>query len=169
MSSDKILQAKQNVVAEIAEKMKDSASTVVVEYKGLSVADLTEIRSALRAEDVEFKVYKNTMVRLAAKEAGYEDLVEHLVGPNGFAFGSDAVAPARILAEFAKKHKHLEFKTGVVSGNVLGAEGLVKLSKLPNKDGMLSMLVGMLQSPIRDVALILKAVGEAKVEEVQEA
>ncbi|NLY63296.1 MAG: 50S ribosomal protein L10 [Erysipelothrix sp.] len=168
MSSDKILQYKQGVVSEIAEQIKESASTVVVEYRGLSVADLTEIRAALREEDVEFKVYKNTMVRLAAKEAGHEELVEHLVGPNGFAFGPDAVAPARILAEFGKKHKKLQFKAGVVSGNVLDVEGLTKLSKLPNKDGMLSMLVGMLQSPIRDVAMVFKAVGES-MEENQEA
>ncbi len=167
MSSDKILQHKQAVVSEITEKMNEAASTVVVEYRGLSVAELTEMRAALREEDVEFKVYKNTMVRLAAKEAGHEDLVEYLVGPNGFAFGPDAVAPARILAEFAKKHKNLKFKAGVVSGNIVDVDGLTKLSKLPNKDGMLSMLVGMLQSPVRSFAYVLKAVGETK--EAEEA
>ena len=165
MSSDKILQHKQDMVSEIAEKMNNSASTVVVEYRGMSVAELTEMRAALREEDVEFKVYKNTMVRLAAKEVGQEALVEHLVGPNGFAFGADAVAPARILAEVAKKNKNLKFKAGVISGNIVDVDGLNKLSKLPNKDGMLSMLIGMLQSPVRSFAYALKAVSDSKVEE----
>lgn len=168
MSSDKILQHKQSLVSDIAKKIETAESTVVVEYRGLTVAQLTEMRAALREEDIEFKVYKNTMVRLAAKEAGHEELVEHLVGPNGFAFGPDAVAPARIIAEFAKKHKSLKFKAGVVGGNVLDVDSLTKLSKLPNKDGMLSIFVGMLQSPVRSFAAIVKAVGDAK-EEVVEA
>ncbi len=168
MSSDKILQAKQAVVSEITEKINEAASTVVVEYRGLSVAELTELRAALREEDIEFKVYKNTMVRLAAKEAGKEDLVEHLVGPNAFAFGPDAVAPARILAEYGKKYKKLKFKAGVVSGNIVDVDGLTKLSKLPNKDGMLSMLVGMLQSPVRSFAYVLDAVAQSKENETTE-
>ncbi len=157
-----ILEKKQELVNVIAEKFESSTSSVVVEYRGLSVAQVTELRAALREEDIEFKVYKNTMARLAAEKAGYGEMVEHLVGPNAFAFGPDAVAPSRILAEFAKKHKKLKFKTGVVSGNVVDVDQIVKLSKLPNKDGMLSILVGMLQSPVRSFAQIVKAVGDAK-------
>ena len=157
-----ILEKKQELVNTIADKFESSASSVVVEYRGLSVAQITELRASLRDEDVEFKVYKNTMVRLAAEKAGYGDMVEHLTGPNAFAFGNDAVAPSRVLAEFAKKYRQLKFKTGVVSGNVVDVAQLVKLSKLPNKDGMLSMLVGMLQSPVRSFAYVLKAVGETK-------
>ncbi|HZJ85529.1 MAG TPA: 50S ribosomal protein L10 [Erysipelotrichaceae bacterium] len=167
MSSNRILEKKQALVKEIAEKLENSASSVVVEYRGLSVAQITDLRARLREEDVEFKVYKNTMVRLAAEEAGYPDMVEHLVGPNGFAFGTDAVAPARILADFAKTHRQVVFKTGVVGGEILDVDGLVKLSKLPNKDGMLSMFIGMLQAPVRNFAYLLKAVSEAKAEEPQ--
>ena len=163
------LENKQALVSEIAKKIEESTSTVVVEYRGLSVAQVTALRNALREEDVEFKVYKNTMVRLAADKVGHPELVEHLVGPNAFAFGTDAVAPSRILAQFAKKHKKLVFKTGVVNGNVLDVEELKKLSQLPNKDGMLSILVGMLKSPVRTFAATIKAVGEAKGEVVEEA
>ena len=157
-----ILEKKQELVNTIAEKFESSASSVVVEYRGLSVAQITALRSALRDEDVEFKVYKNTMARLAAEKAGYGEMVEHLVGPNAYAFGNDAVAPSRVLAEFAKKHRQLKFKTGVVGGNIVDVDQIVKLSKLPNKDGMLSMLIGMLQSPVRSFAYVLKAVGETK-------
>lgn len=163
------LESKKAIVNEVAEKFENSASSVVVEYRGLTVAQVTELRQALREEEVEFKVYKNTMVRLAADKAGYSDLKEYLVGPNAFAFGPDAVAPSRILAEFAKKYKKLVFKTGVVNGNVVDVDQIKKLSKLPNKDGMLSMLVGMLQSPVRSFAATIKAVGEAKETESTEA
>ncbi len=162
MSSNKILQKKQALVSEIAEKLKNSESSVVVEYRGLSVAQITALRAALREEDIEFKVYKNSMVRLAAEEAGYSGMVEHLVGPNGFAFGPDAVAPSRILEKKKKKHRQLKFKTGVVGENIVDVAGLTKLAKLPNKDGMLSMFIGMLQSPVRSFAYVLKAVSEAK-------
>ena len=157
-----ILEKKQAIVNEIAEKYENSASSVVVEYRGLTVAQVTDLRNSLRAEDIEYKVYKNTMARLAAEKAGYSGMVEHLIGPNAFAFGPDAVAPSRILSEFAKKHKRLKFKTGVVNGNILDVPQLQKLSQLPNKDGMLSILIGMLQSPVRSFAAIVKAVGEAK-------
>ncbi len=155
------LKKKEAIVSDIAEKFSESTSSVVVEYHGLSVAQITELRNSLREEDIEFKVYKNTMTRLAAEKAGYEEMVEYLVGPNAYAFGDDAVAPSRILADFAKKYRKLKFKTGIVNGNVVNVEQIQKLSKLPNKDGMLSMLVGMLQSPVRSFAHVIKAVGES--------
>lgn len=163
-----ILENKKAVVSEIKEKFETAESSIIVEYRGLNVSEMTELRRRLTAENIEFKVYKNTMVRLAAKEAGKEDLVEHLVGPNAFAFGPDAVAPARILAEYGKKYKKLKFKAGVVSGNIVDVDGLTKLSKLPNKDGMLSMLVGMLQSPVRSFAYVLDAVAQSKENETTE-
>ena len=99
-----IIEAKKAYVAEIAEKMKNAESTVVVEYRGLTVAEMTELRRELRAEDVEFKVYKNALAQRAVESIGADGLKEVLVGPNAIAFGKDATAPARVLAKFAKKH-----------------------------------------------------------------
>lgn len=160
-----ILESKQALVVEIADKLKASSSSIVVEYRGLSVREVTELRRALRAEDVEFKVYKNTMSQRAAELAGYNDLTDSLTGPNAIAFASDAVAPSRVLAKFAKKHDKLVLKGGVVDGSIVNADQIIALSKLPNKEGMLSMLLGCLQSPIRSFACAVKAVAEAKENE----
>lgn len=158
-----VLEAKQAVVAEISEKLSNSASTVVVEYRGLSVAEVTELRRELRKENVEFKIYKNSMSTRAAEASGFTDLVQHLTGPNAIAFSSeDAVAPSRVLAKFAKKHDALVFKSGIVEGNVVDVDTLKELSSLPNKEGMLSMLLSCLQSPVRSFACVVKAVADAK-------
>ena len=157
-----VLSAKQNTVNEIAGKIKDSQSTVIVEYRGLSVAEVTELRRNLRAEDIDFKVYKNTMAQRAADECGFEGLKEYLKGPNAIAFSKDATAPARILSDFAKKHKALVLKSGIVEGKEVDLDTLKELAALPNRDGMLSMLLGCLQSPVRSFACIVKAVAEAK-------
>ncbi len=159
-----VLDAKVQLVKDISEKMTNSASTVVVEYRGLSVAEVTELRRTLRAEGVEFKVYKNSSVQRAAEAAGFSDLSEHLIGPNAIAFSDDAVAPSRVLAKFAKKHEHLVLKAGVVEGKVVGIDTLKELSSLPNKEGMLSMLLSCLQSPVRSFACVVKAVADAQGE-----
>jgi len=157
-----VLNGKQAVVAEIADKIKNSDSTVVCEYRGLSVAEVTELRRNLRAENVELKVYKNTMVERAADELGFGELKDALTGPNAFAFSSDATAPARVLAKFAKKHKNLVLKSGIVEGKVVSEETMKELSLLPNRDGMLSMLLSCLQSPVSSFARVVKAVADAK-------
>ena len=157
-----VLSGKQAVVTEITDKLKDSSSTVVVEYRGLSVAEVSELRRNLRAEEVEFKVYKNTMVKRAVDELGFNDLDEALTGPNAFAFSKDATAPSRVLAKFAKKHEHLVLKSGIVEGKVVDLATLKELANLPNRDGMLSMLLSCLQSPVSSFARVVKAVADAK-------
>ena len=157
-----ILNAKQAVVNEISDKIKNTESTVVCEYRGLSVAEVTELRRNLRAEDVDFKVYKNTLFSRACDESGFEALKGDLTGPNAFAFSNDATAPARVLAKFAKKHKALVLKSGIVEGKVVDAETIKELSLLPNRDGMLSMLLSCLQSPVSSFARVVKAVADAK-------
>lgn len=159
-----ILDSKVALVDEITTKFKDAASAVVVEYRGLSVGEVTELRRQLRAEEVEFKVYKNSMVSRAVDNADYGDLKENLTGPNAFAFGGDAVAPSRVLVEFAKKHKQLLIKGGIVDGSVVDVDTINRLSKLPNRDGMISMLLGCFQSPVRSFACVLNAVKEQKEE-----
>ena len=157
-----VLSQKQAIVTEISEKMKNSDSTVVCEYRGLSVAEVTELRRNLREENVELKVYKNTMVERACDECGFAELKDVLVGPNAFAFSEDATAPARVLAKFAKKHKALVLKSGIVEGKVVDEATIKELSLLPNRDGMLSMLLSCLQSPVSSFARVVKAVADAK-------
>ena len=159
-----VLEQKKQIVEEIANKMSASASTVVCEYRGLTVSEVTELRRALRAENVEFVVYKNSMVQRAAEQLGHNDLLASLKGPNAIAFSSDAVAPSRVLAKFAKTHEKLVLKAGVVEGKVVGTDTIQELSSLPNKEGMISMLLGCLQSPVRSFACALKAVADAKAE-----
>ena len=123
---------------------------------------MTELRRNLREEGVEFKVYKNSLAQRAAVEAGAEELSKDLIGPNAIAFGGDAVAPARVLAKFAKSHENLE-------GKVVGVDTIKELSSLPNREGMLSMLLSCLQSPVRSFACAVKAVADAKEEGSAEA
>lgn len=160
------IKLKAEVVNEIADKFKDAQSAVVVEYRGLSVAEVTQLRRDLRGEDVEFKVYKNKLVQRATEKAGYESLNDQLVGPNAIAFGkSDAVAPARILAKFAKDHEALVIKAGIVEGKVLSQEEINEIAKLPGREGMYSMLLGMLQAPVSKFARVVKAVADARPED----
>ena len=159
-----ILEQKQKLVDVIADKMQNAASSVIVEYRGLTVGEVTQLRRDLRAENIEFVVYKNSMTRRAAEKLGHNDLLESLTGPNAIAFSDDAVAPSRVLANFAKKHECLVLKAGVVDGKIVDNDALKQLSTLPNKEGMISMLLGCLQSPIRSVACAVKAVADAKPE-----
>lgn len=159
-----ILDAKIQAVNDLSDKFTNSASAVLVEYRGLTVAQVTDLRRQLRAEDIDFKVYKNGITRRAVEKAGFTDLNDQLVGPNAIAFSSDAVAPSRVLAKFAKKHEHLVLKGAVVEGKVVGVDTIKELSSLPNREGMLSMLLGCLQSPVRSFACAVKAVADAKTE-----
>jgi large subunit ribosomal protein L10 len=160
------IELKQQIVSEIADKLKNSVSTVVVDYRGLSVAEVTELRKQLREAGVEFKVYKNSMTRRAAEVNGLGELNAALTGPNAIAFSTeDVVAPAKILNDFAKKHEALELKAGVIEGNVATADEIKALADLPSREGLLSMLLSVLQAPIRNLALVTKAVAEQKEEQ----
>ena len=125
-------------------------------------AEVTQLRRELRAENVDFKVYKNSLAQRAAEAAGASELVKDLIGPNAIAFGSDAVAPARVLAKFAKDHEALVLKSGIVEGKVVGLDTIQKLSVLPNREGMIAKFMGCLQSPVRKFAVALNAVKEQK-------
>jgi len=157
-----VIDAKKVVVEEIQSKIASSSSTVVVEYRGLSVAQLTTLRRKLRAENIDFKVYKNSMSQRAAEASGFGELAATLTGPNAMAFSDDAVAPARVLAEFAKKNKALIMKSGIVEGKVVDAAGLSTIATLPNRDGMISMLLGMFQSPVRNFAYAISQIADQK-------
>ena len=166
MSNANNVNAKKQIVDEIAGKLKDSVSTVVVDYRGLNVAEVTELRKQLREAGIEFKVYKNSMTRRAAEQVELSGLNEALTGPNAIAFSNeDVVAPAKILNDFVKKHEALEIKAGVIEGNVASVEEIKALADLPSREGLLSMLLSVLQAPIRNLALATKAVAEQKEEQ----
>lgn len=151
---------------EITEKFKNSVSTVVVDYRGLNVAEITELRKQLREAGVEFKVYKNTLTRQAAEAAELAEINDVLTGPNAIAFSNDdVVAPAKILNNFAKENEALEIKVGVIEGKVVSVEEIKALAELPSREGLLSMPLSVLQAPIRNFALAAKAVAEQKEEQ----
>lgn len=157
---------KKQIVEEITEKFKNSVSTVVVDYRGLNVAEITELRKQLREAGVEFKVYKNTLTRRAAEAAELAEINDVLTGPNAIAFSNDdVVAPAKILNNFAKENEALEIKVGVIEGKVVSVEEIKALAELPSREGLLSMLLSVLQAPIRNFALAAKAVAEQKEEQ----
>jgi len=159
------LEQKKQVVAEITEKIRDSQSAVLVDYRGLDVAQITELRKNLRDEGVDYKVYKNTMTRRAVAEAEIEGLDDIIAGPTAIAFGlDDVVAPARILNDFAKENKELEIKGGIIEGEVASLEQIKELATLPSHEGLLSMLLSVLQAPMRNMAYVTKAIAEEKEE-----
>ena len=162
----KVIEKKKQVVSEIATKLRESKSTILVDYRGLDVAEVTELRKQLREAGVEFKVYKNTMSRRAAEEAELSELNEVLVGPTAIAFSNeDVVAPAKVLNNFAKDHEALEIKGGVIQGNVASIDQMKELADLPSYEGLLSMVLSVLQAPMRNFAYATKAVAEQKEEQ----
>lgn len=158
-----IREEKQQIVADIATKLRESKGTVLVDYRGLNVAQVTELRKQLREAGVEFKVYKNTLARRATQETELTELDEYLVGPTAIAFSADdAIAPAKIIADFAKKNDQLEMKAGVIEGKLAIVDELKAIAELPSREGLLSMLLSVLQAPIRNFALATKAVADQK-------
>lgn len=157
-----ILAQKEADVNALIDKMKDASSVVVVEYRGLTVDEVTELRRALREEGVSMKVYKNTTAQRAAKELGYDEIIDTLVGPNALTFGADQVAPARVLAKFAKTHDKLILKNGIVDGAVVDNATIQTLASLPNKEGMLAKFASCLNAPVIKFAMTIKALAESK-------
>ncbi|MBP3038133.1 50S ribosomal protein L10 [Bacillaceae bacterium Marseille-Q3522] len=161
-----VIEAKKQIVNEIVEHFKESKSTVVVDYRGLTVTEVTELRKQLREAGIVFKVYKNTFTRRAADAVEFSGLKDALTGPNAIAFSAeDVVAPAKILNDFAKTHEALEIKAGIIEGNLATLEDIKALAELPSREGLLSMLLSVLQAPIRNFALAAKAVADQKEEQ----
>ncbi|MBY9077198.1 50S ribosomal protein L10 [Paenibacillus sp. HN-1] len=161
MANAKVLEAKQEAVNVITGKLQNSITTVVADYRGLNVSQVTELRKQLREAGVEFQVLKNSLLRRATAAAELTELDEVLSGPTAVAFSeSDAVAPAKILNDFAKKNDALKLKGGVVEGKVVDEAQIKALAELPSREGLLSMLLSVLQAPMRNFALAVKAVAE---------
>ncbi|GGK21481.1 50S ribosomal protein L10 [Caldalkalibacillus thermarum] len=159
------LEQKKQIVEDIATKLRESKGTILVDYRGLDVAAVTELRKQLREAGCELKVYKNTLARRATQAIDLTELDQYLVGPTAMAFSpEDAIAAAKILHKFAKDHEELEIKAGVVEGQIVTKEKVEELADLPSREGLLAMLLSVLQAPVRNFALVVKAVAEKKEE-----
>ena len=158
-----VLASKQATVQEIQEKAKACKSLTIAEYRGLTVAQLQEIRRALAKDNSELCVYKNSLVERAMDELGLAEVKDSLTGPNAIIFSEDVSAGAKVVAKYAKRFKDiLVIKGGVVEGKAVDANKIVEVSKLPGKDGLISMFLSCLQAPVRSFACAVQAVADAK-------
>lgn len=158
-----VLKAKKDTVDEIVNKSKAASTVIVVEYRGLTVNQIEELRRALRKENASMYVYKNSLVERAADNLGYSDLKTYLSGPNAIVFSEDVSKGAKVVSKFAKKYADvLKIKGGVVEGAVVDAKGITDVANIPSREGLLSMFLSCLQAPIRQFACTVKAVADAK-------
>ena len=155
------VEIKAPIIDEIKGYVDKASAAVLVDYRGLTVEEDTRLRKALREAGVVYKVYKNTYLKRAFEGSVFTELNQHLEGPTAIAFGiEDATAPARVLAEFAKKAPKLEFKGGVVEGVYYDVKGLEKVAQIPSRETLISKLLGSLQSPVANMARVLKQIAE---------
>ena len=155
------VELKKPIVEEISASVKDAQSVVLVDYRGLTVEQDTELRKQLREAGITYKVYKNTMMNFAFKGTDFESLTTYLTGPSAVAISKeDATAPARVLCKFAKTANALEVKGGIVEGVVYDAKGIENISKIPSREELLSKLLGSIQSPITNFARVMNQLAE---------
>ncbi len=162
-----VLEQKKQVVSDITEKFRSAKSIVLVEYKGLTVEKATDLRNKCRAAGVEYKVYKNTLMRFAFEELGYKDISVNLEGPNAVAMSfNDEVSAAKVTSDFAKtSNDTIVLKAGIAEGKVLNADEIKTLASVPTRDVLLGQLAGVLQANIRNLAYMLDQISK-KNEEV---
>lgn len=166
----KAIEIKSEVVSEIVEKLQKSSAAVVVDYKGLTVEEVTELRKQMREAGVDYKVYKNTLVRRAAKEVGIEQFNDELlVGTNAIAFGyDDPIAPARILKGFMDSHPKMKLKMGIVEGAFYDESKIVEMANIPSREVLIAKLLGSLKAPVSNFAYLIDAIAK-KAEGQEEA
>ena len=165
MPSEKVLNEKKQIVADLVEKLKGAATGVFVDYRGLTVAEDTQLRAKLREANVEYKVIKNTLCRFAVNELGMTELDEILNGPTSLALSvDDPVAPAKILADFAKENENLEIKAGFMEGKVITLDELKALASTPSRETLYAKMLGSLNAPASNLARLLQAIVDGGVE-----
>ena len=165
MPSASVLEQKKQAVAEIVEKFKTAQAGVIVDYRGLTVEEDTNLRKKLREAGVDYKVVKNTLARFAANEVGLEGICEQLNGPTSIAISTDdPVAPAKIISDFAKDNDCLKIKAGFLDGNVISLDEINTLASTPSKDVLIAKIMGSLNSPISALARTLQALVDNGVE-----
>ena len=155
----KNLELKKQVVAEIKEKFEKAQSVVVVDYRGLKVEEADALRKAFREAGVDYKIYKNNLTKLAIEGTAFEVIGQDLTGPNAIAFGyGDPVTPAKIVKDFAKDHKNLEFKSGIIESKYCDLEAIKEIADIPSRDVLIGKFLGSIKSPISNLAYLLQAI-----------
>ena len=160
--NQEILKSKQEIVAKITESIKESASMTIVEYRGLTVAEISELKKSLKAAGSTFNVFKNTLVTRASNDLGYSELDQYLSGSNAYVFSKELNAGPKVLAKFAKRNDLLVIKAGLAEGKVMDAQGMKTIATLPDKNGLLSMFLSCLNAPIQKFAATVKAVADSR-------
>lgn len=154
MANAKIIEQKAAVVSEIKEKLENAKSVVMFDYRGLSVAEVTELRRKLRENNADYKVYKNTLTKRALDELNI-DMNDYLAGPSAITFGTDELSIVKVLSDFAKDHKALELKAGIIEGKVAALCDLERYAAIPSRDTLLTMLAAGLMGTVRDLSICL--------------
>ncbi|EEG31219.1 ribosomal protein L10 [[Clostridium] methylpentosum DSM 5476] len=166
MPSEKVLQSKKELVAQLTEKLKNAVAGVVIDYKGINVEQDTKMRKDLREAGVEYFVVKNTMLRFAAKEVGFDEFIPHLEGTTAIAISNDdVIAPAKVISKYAKELKDdtdFAVKVGFMDGKVIDAATVSELGNLPSKEQLVGQLLSVLIAPVRGMAVALNAIAEQK-------
>ena len=160
--NQEILKSKQEIVAKISDSLKDCGSMTIVEYRGLTVAQISELKKSLKAVGSTFSVYKNTLFTRASNDLGYSELDQYLSGSNAYVFSKELNAGPKVLAKFAKRNENLVIKAGLAEGKVMDAQGMKTIASLPDKNGLLSMFLSCLNAPIQKFAATVKAVADSK-------
>lgn len=161
MPSEKVLNEKKAIVSALVERLKNAQAGVIADYRGLSVAQDTELRKKLREAGVEYTIVKNTLTRFAANEAGLGELDPVLHGPSALATSeTDVVAPAKVLVDFAKNNEQLEIKAGFVDGKVIDVAEVKVYASIPSKEVLISKMLGSLQAPIGNLVRTLDAIAK---------
>lgn len=163
MANAKIIEQKASVVAEIKEKLENAKSVVLFDYRGLSVSEVTELRRKLKENNADYKVYKNTLTKRALDELNI-DMNEYLAGPSAISFGTDELSIVKVIDDFAKEHKALELKAGIIEGKVAGLEDLKRYAAIPSRDTLLTMLAAGLMGTVRDLSICLDLYAKEKEE-----
>lgn len=155
-----VLENKKAIVDEVVELVNNSKSVVIAEYRGLKVSEISSFKRELLKSNAKMSVYKNSLVERAVDKLGYDELNQYLEGPNAIITCADPVSAAKVSAKFAKAHENFVIKAALVEGKVISKDEVITLSKLPNREGMLSMLLSVLQAPVRGFACAVKAVAD---------
>ena len=163
MANQKVVEAKKQIVDEITETVKENASFILFDYRGLTAEETTELRKILRDSDSCYKVWKNTLTKRALDSLNF-NLDDCLAGPSAIAFSNDAIAPIKALSNFAKEHPALEIKGGIVDGNVTSLDEIKALSTIPSREGLLTMLASGLIGTVKDLSIALNLYSEQKEE-----
>ena len=157
------LDMKKKIVSEITDKIKESESIIFFDYRGLTVGEVTELRSKLKEIGTDVKIYKNSLTKRALEDLNL-DIDDNLIGPNAISFSKDVVEPIKLISNYAKEHKKLEIKVGIIEGKVSSVETISKLSTIPSREGLLTMLAGGMIGIVKDLSICLHLFSEQKSE-----